>query len=72
VANQLKHLVLTQPPRSGHRCKLGRVKYEIPQSSFKSLTFGNHSVEFDINDPENLTLTMAIEDEHGVVIGDAF
>jgi hypothetical protein len=72
VANYLRHPLLKKKPRSGHYCKLGGVEYEIPQASMKTLKIGYRYVETDVSNPSGITLKMAIEDEHGNVIGDAF
>ncbi|MDD5140612.1 MAG: hypothetical protein PHY43_10180 [Verrucomicrobiales bacterium] len=72
VANYLKHSVLKKRPRSGHYCRLGDVKYEIPQSCVKGLKFGDHYVETNVSNPDCITLTMAIKDEQDNILGDAF
>jgi hypothetical protein len=72
VANYLKHSFLKKRPRSGHYCKLGRIKYEIPQSCIKALKFGDRYVGTNVSNPDGVALTMPIEDKHGNTVGDAF
>jgi hypothetical protein len=71
LANWLRH-GKPKSRREGKFARLGEVRFMIPQSAIRSITFRSFEVDMDINDPSGVELQMPIIDKGGNEIGDAF
>ena len=74
IANSLKHGGLDKEykPWSGKNPKLKPLKYIFPQEAIGELKFGAYDVNMKIKNPQLVQLEMAIVDEDGITLGDAF
>jgi len=72
LANGLKHGGLDRKSRSGKTPKLGKLKYQIPQTAIKELAFGAFDVGIDVKDAQLVAWEMPILDGQDNLIGDAF
>lgn len=71
IANRTKHALL-KDSRSNKFPTLGRLSYQIPQQSFKSITFKETDVTIDSVNAEHINLEMPVLSGDGEYLGDAF
>ena len=71
LANRIKHGRLNRS-RSGKFAKLGEVRFTVPQSAVRSITFRVFEVEVDIAQASGVEFQIPIIDAAGKEIGDAF
>lgn len=70
LANSLKHGGLDKLPRSGWRPRIGAPSYTIPGHAISSITFGAFDVSVAPSNPEEVEITVPIEDQNGNELGD--
>lgn len=72
LANASKHDGLSRKSRSGKNPKLGRLKYNVPQTAIAQLAVGAFDVSINVNNANLVVLEMPIVDSNEKFIGDAF